>query len=515
MSKNLTAKLYKQYDKVKPSEAVKAVENDEYNDGQGDQLLDLDETYDDKDGHFKNADLVNSGLESLFTNGTLDYDVGKLLKIKGNESLSFGNTVHNAVVGCEGFFSSIKDTFINFVKWVIDLVKTIVNWIKDKVLRLLGVKRSDLRVEEINNQEKELKEELEKVLRAIGVTDIEMGIITDNINADPRVVKMLSDVNLLVKKDPLTSVKIQELIEKARELKKTIDKTSGIANKARNDIKRDIDFLMSRAKKSSASIDAGEFLTLCSNMNEKIKLFNISIINSSLKDIYNLLNIEGITEDNLSSRHINIFKDTLKSAAIKNNITPEIVKQHKLTIDTINNLAVINDLNFSPETIKDVTANSDLLSINDADTFLQLGDRLVSGIGNTELRPSLVYRGFTNAIKDYYLIIRDSLTVVNLLTNELTKMLKWRVATETWLATGIVNSIEEIKQLEAKMHKEGILDPNASLSELASYKSNIPLSVLEKIHQVLEMDTPELAKSKVDNLKNKIKKLVVSAGGRV
>lgn len=132
----------------------------------GQTLVSLDELY-EKTGQ-ESINRVVEGFKMAKERNKLARAHGEALNVQGSESwMKFPDQL-NMVRGYEGFFESLKDGIVNFVKAIIRFIKGVYNWIAERFKRLFGFEKTMEEVKFLNENTNEINSKVAKLIQTLG-----------------------------------------------------------------------------------------------------------------------------------------------------------------------------------------------------------------------------------------------------------------------------------------------------------------------------------------------------------
>lgn len=132
----------------------------------GQTLVSLDELY-EKTGQ-ESINRVVEGFKMAQERNKLARAHGEALNVQGAESWTKFPDQLNVVRGYEGFFTSLKDGIVTFVKAIIRFIKGVYNWIAERFKRLFGFEKTMKEVQFLNDNTVEVNAKVANLIRTLG-----------------------------------------------------------------------------------------------------------------------------------------------------------------------------------------------------------------------------------------------------------------------------------------------------------------------------------------------------------
>lgn len=129
------------------------------------QLVDLDEVYDDTDQD--KITMMVKGTESLSL-GVLSREIATKFNLPNAREFDPFPSKRNAVIGAEGFFTTMYEGFKTFVENIIKYIRMAFDWVANTVKGIFGFRKSERIEKAIDDSLDSLKGELKNTLTSLG-----------------------------------------------------------------------------------------------------------------------------------------------------------------------------------------------------------------------------------------------------------------------------------------------------------------------------------------------------------
>lgn len=139
------------------------------------QLVDLDELYQETDQDGKT--LMVQGTESLSL-GVLSREIALRFKLPNAREFDPFPSKRNAVIGQEGFFTTMYEGFKSFIEGIIKYIRMAFDWVANTIKGIFGFRKSERIEKAIDSSLDGLKEEIKNTLSSLGFPAAEYNLET-------------------------------------------------------------------------------------------------------------------------------------------------------------------------------------------------------------------------------------------------------------------------------------------------------------------------------------------------
>lgn len=254
----------------------------------GSELVSLDELY-EKTGQESITNFID-GFLLLVTKNKLTKAQGQLAKIKGSENWVETADKFNARKGYEGFFSTIKDGFVNFIKMIIKFITGIVDWIIGLIGKLFGFGPTEKQTQFLVENSREIRAKTVNLIALLGAKEKVfdpknyLSILPDNLTQKQQLALFKSKMD----SNAEAIDKYAEALPIMQESKKAIDKMAKDGLRSQEVVDRAFKDL--RTKFKSKRVTAADILSLITTLENQIEFgLDLTKAHTELNKIYNAI----------------------------------------------------------------------------------------------------------------------------------------------------------------------------------------------------------------------------------
>ncbi|QGZ14400.1 tail length tape-measure protein [Photobacterium phage PDCC-1] len=400
----------------------------------GEQLIDLDEHYDDKTSHEE-----TEAIAEYLRNGKLSKRALEQQKVSGTERFEPGCTELNGILGGESFLNSIKEGAKKFVAWAIKMISGALKWILVKAREFTNY-FSDNR--EIQKSEEMLRD-IEGKLMELGGPSFNVIDVKELTESHRPVVRRLEMVRLLKARNVKVLEAAKRLTENSFHIKKLISELSrhkASVNKTKDTFDKSVKHLRKRANEKSLTMeDLGLWEAQITDLVAQ------HLQTHTLKAAYVKL-AAATTVDEKDQNIIDVdkqfreFSDMMKRTqeATKDNVSVEEFAQLSDFGNLLRKQISENPGEWDIEVdMSDLKDFDKLVSMSDLEFF----ETLAQETGNP--RPVAVYREFVARCANYATTLQMCIEASVRYSNEARYLAEWSQRYDTILG---IYSLETVKQ---------------------------------------------------------------------
>lgn len=414
-------------------------------------LVSLDELY-EKTGQ-ESINIVVQGFKLLTEKGRLARKHGQALNIKGAESWLPVADKLNVIRGGEGFFQSLKDGLVNFIKAIIRFIKGICNWIGERIKRLFGFEKTIKETQYLNEKTDTINKAMSGMILELGG-----GKEFDPIEFLNTLPKGRTDIEqLTLIKNNLDSAEttIQRIIDSLPAFKEATDYVEKLGlnvNKASKHYRDEISEL--RAKFKAKNVTVADIIRFNQYLQEDIF---ITLDYSELAGILKILNdsFYGIKIDDLGVEGtMSKVRERLKSqvSIVSERLTPELTKKVKEArrhiatfLEKENSKGIsLNNMKF---TEKSFNKFQNVIELSDAEFIKELSDKLDFQEAK-DLNP--IYATCIAKIREYDELVDNSLKTLYEVGNTYTNICNWYSKVSALVAVYLTRDVKRIMEAHKK-----------------------------------------------------------------
>lgn len=359
--------------------------SDQVEPGDGKQLIDLTEYYDDT--RQNTTTVMVSGIEQLNA-GVLSQRIAKLSGLPNPNDYEPGTTRFNARLGAEGFISKIADGFKKFIENIIKYIKMAINWCINLAKGLLGLRKSERITKEIASKIHVLEKEFGDVMVGFGFPDGEFDVVKYLDGLDPNEDKA-GQITLLVSKlnkekdhiDGLTEALpiINEVLVELNRLGSDYKRPMINLSKTINESHKRVVAKDARGEAPTAGNQSPEVIAILKDCAEVSAKLNLDKLQPKLNDLFTKLYGVSFDSENLknsfkeSVQNVNKELETQRVNLLRNDVPKTISKIRYLEtryLDVKNNEISLNGVDW--KTLQQFVNESDANKITDISHYLRV-----------------------------------------------------------------------------------------------------------------------------------------------
>lgn len=414
-------------------------------------LVSLDELY-EKTGQ-ESVNKVVAGFRMAVDRQRLSREHGKALNIVGAESWLAIPDKLNFIRGGEGFFESLKNGLVSFVKAIIRFISGICNWIVERIRRLFGFEKT---VEEV----KYLNEHTDKINKAMAgmVDELGGGREYDPVEFYKTLPNGRTDVEqLTLIKNRLDSGKaaverISASVPAFNEVLVIVSKMATASERASDKYRKGMEVL--RRKFKAKEVTIADIVRFNQLIQEEIF---ITLDYTELAGVLSILNegFYGIKIDDLGVEGAMAkAREKLKSQVevVQEKLTPDLLEAVK---DARNKIAAAMSAPTSKGvsrdnmkfTEKSFSKFSDIIKLSDAEFIQEMGNNLP--FQEAKDLPA-VYATFTARVREYTELVDLSFKTVQEVSKTYQNIVSWYSKISALVAAYLTRDIKRIMDAHEK-----------------------------------------------------------------
>lgn len=438
----------------------------------GETLVSLDELY-EKTGQ-ESINQVVAGFKMARERNKLARAHGEALNIQGAENwVKFPDHL-NMIRGGEGFFSTLKDGIVNFVKAIIRFIKGVYNWIAERFKRLFGFEKTMKEVQFLNDNTTEINAKVANLVKTLGgKAEYSPEELFNTLETGKESEIQLSVIKSRLDDNAATFKRIADSLPAFEEAMREIKRMGPAADKANRTYRKAFDDLKRKFKNKDVNVaDINTFV----NVLEK-ETFE-SLDQNQLYSVMALLTKEfyGIEIKDLGiEKSLNAAREELKknTETVRMKSDPAMAElAAKAARNLAANLNQKNGLGLSDYDIP-VSANtlakfSDMIGIKDAEFIKELSEYTASKLTpGVDVLPQ-TYALFCTRVREYSENVELLLSTIQNVSKTYINLCQWYSRLSMLIAnyvTGDAKKIMEANQanLSPEEYKD-TLDPNGNLT---------------------------------------------------
>ncbi|UVD32080.1 tail length tape-measure protein [Vibrio phage phiKT1028] len=434
----------------------------------GTQLIDLDETYEDK----SNPEEVEALTEYLKT-GKLSKKALASAKVDGMERFEPGTTTLNGLLGGESFLETMKQGVVDFVKWIINILNGIARWFKGRIKGIVDffsdsreLAKSDAMIREIETKLVEMGGP------AFNIIDAE-----DLFGKNPVSTRKLQVIHTLRTRNQDTlaaAAKLEEMIPVIKDFIAEISRHRGNVERAHDRVSKATGHLRKRAKDNS--LTHGDLKNWQAAVTDTISQ---SLMTHKLQGLYVKL-VKMMTDRSAG----NLDGEKLFQASTK--MMKELATVTKDTV-SVKNFSELSSLGGrlrkkvaeNPDQFQVELDTSDLSKLDDLVKLDDLGfiTEVSSRFGDNNIVAT--YRMFAANAGSYSNTLQKCVETALMFNNEITYISEWSQRYEFILAVYSLAEAKDRNELRGKLKAEigvevanGIMD-GVSDDTMSPHERNI------------------------------------------
>lgn len=395
----------------------------------GETLVSLDELY-EKTGQ-ESINRVVEGFKMAKERNKLARAHAEALNIQGAESWTKFPDQLNMIRGYEGFFSSLKDGIVNFVKAIIRFIKGVFNWITERFKRLFGFEKTMKETQFLNEntaninsavanlvqtlggQKEYSPEEFFKTLEPGKESEIQLSIIKSRLDNNAAAFKRIAN----------SLPAFNEALSEIKRMGQAADKANKAYRKAIDELKR---------KFKNKDVSVGDINTFANvlehetlNTLDQTQLYSVMALLT--KEFYGI-EIKDLGLDRALADAREQLKNSTETVRLKS--SPELAESAAQTARTLaasmntKNLNGLNDYDI-PVSANTLSKFSDMIGIKDAEFIKELSDYTASRFTpGVDVLPQ-TYATFCTRIRDYSVNVEMLLTTVQNVSKTYINICQW------------------------------------------------------------------------------------------
>lgn len=497
---------------LKPHERVVQFTNVQ-SDGEGGELVSLDELY-EKTGQESITKFID-GFLSLINTKKLTKAQGQLARIKGCESWVDVSDKFNARKGHEGFFSAIKDGFVNFIKMIIKFISGIVKWILGIIGNLFGFGPTEKQTQFLIDNSREIRAKTVNLIALLGAKEKVfdpkkyLSMLPDNLTQKQQLAFFKSKLD----NNAEAIKKYTEAIPVMEESKKAVDKMAKDAVRSSDVVDRAFKDL--RIKFKSKRVTAADILSLITTLENQTEYgLDLTKAHEELNKVYNAITGLELTDIEVG-RHTKELSDEIKNK-LETTVTFVNPKAEENAFERARELVFksnvfykgrngAKEVTLGPSTIKKF---DNIINLSDMELVKALNDNFQFTITETQKLQGL-YLTYSNRVKDFVMVVQEIVNILNKGTTAVKNIVQWYVKIEAVVSAYITDDITKVleahkkwltdaerKGLEKNDKPVYLLDLEESFNNKYDGELNIPENMGELSKALLE--TPQI-RGAVDN----------------
>ena len=414
-------------------------------------LVSLDELY-EKTGQESINTIVN-GFKLMIEKGRLSREHAEAFNIKGAENWLPIPDKLNVIRGGEGFFDSLKNGLVNFIKAIIRFIKGICNWVMERLRRLFGFEKTIQETIYLN----EKTDTINKAMAGM-VSELGGGKEYDPIEFLNTLPQGRTDIEqLTLIKNRLDSAessikRIELSIPAFFEALSIINKIGDANNKSTKTYRREMDDL--RRKFKAKDVTVADIIRFSQCISEEIfitldytelagvmKILTEAFYGIEIKD----LGVEGTmskAREELKSK-VEMVNAHLNPAAL------EYVKEARRKIAAAMSAPTKNGISLDNMklTEKSFAKFSNMIELSDSEFIQELSNNL--SFDEAKNLPA-VYAAFGAKIREYTEIVNGSLKTIHEVGNIYQNISNWYTKISALVAAYITRDVKRIMEAHQK-----------------------------------------------------------------
>lgn len=479
----------------------------------GSELVSLDELY-EKTGQESITNFID-GFLLLVTKNKLTKAQGQLAKIKGSENWVETADKFNARKGYEGFFSTIKDGFVNFIKMIIKFITGIVDWIIGLIGKLFGFGPTEKQTQFLVENSREIRAKTVNLIALLGAKEKVfdpknyLSILPDNLTQKQQLALFKSKMD----SNAEAIDKYAEALPIMQESKKAIDKMAKDGLRSQEVVDRAFKDL--RTKFKSKRVTAADILSLITTLENQIEFgLDLTKAHTELNKIYNA--ISGLELSDIDvGKHTKELSDEIKTklettAMFVNPKAEEnsFERARELVFKTnvfYKNRPGAKEITLGESTIKKFDS---IINLTDMELVKALAENFKNTITETQKLEGL-YLAYANRAKDFVMTIQEIINLLNKGTTAVKNIVQWYVKIEAIVSAYITDDITKVLEAHKKWlteaEREGLEKDNKpvyllDLEESFNNKYKGELTIPEDMGELSKalLETPQI-KGAVNN----------------
>lgn len=425
------------------------------------QLIDLDEIYRDTDQDGKSA--MVAGAESVSL-GKLSRELALKFNVPNAHQLDPYNSPRNAVVGTEGFFSTMVEGFKAFVEGIIKYVRMVFNWVANNVKALLGFRKSERIEKAITESLPGLQQEFKDTLTSLGFPGQQYNL-EKFIGDLPHAMDRVGQLHLMRSKFDTDKDAIEGLTKSLplfQECIALLNKASDRAVRASEQYRRVIKDVYSQIRVRKDKQDHVT-LTLEGRAENSPELYKLMTANREVFKSLDTQEISGKVVSLLEGLYKVKFTNealtdgfNLARKELDNAVAQEAVKLTQVNLPLI--MAEIQELNTRYVEISDHSV--DMSGIN----LRKLGE-VVDKTDADKVQTIADYLGVVNPVKEYQelaLALRNYSNFCQMVSRQLlivgsqcTNLSRWYARAHLWFIHGILGDMNKLREVMLEARQDG------------------------------------------------------------
>lgn len=429
---------------------------DSFQPGNDKQLVDLDEYFQETDQPQANA--VVQGTESLAL-GVLSREVAMQLGLKNAGDMDPFASARNAVMGTEGFISTIVEGFKTFIENIIKYIRMACNWIADTVKTIFGFKKTERIEKAYEASYDNLRKEFMDTLTGLGFPGHEYNLEAF-IGKFPPATGRMAQLHLMKSKFATDEEAIKGLTESLPLLQQCVGKLTQCSDKAiksYDHLKRVIkeEYNKSRARvalnepvnSAGESPEVNRVVKAC--MDVQLTLDTVALQQDVAKLMQGMYNV-SFENDALTEG----FSEFRKK--IDTQVAAEVVK-----ITPANIGLVMNEIQILNARYVDIADNTiDMSRIN----LKALGEAVdktdadkVKAISDTFGHPAPVtaYQQTAVAQRNFVQFCQAVSRQLLVAQRQIYNLVAWHARCNLWYYHGLLDNFAQLRAISAEAQKEG------------------------------------------------------------
>ncbi|UPT53851.1 tail length tape-measure protein [Vibrio phage phiKT1019] len=424
----------------------------------GEQLIDMDEVYDDK-----HTEEETKALSEYLRTGKLSKKALVQQKVAGTERFEPACTELNGILGGESFLKNIAKSAAEFIIKIIRMIADSITWLVNKV-RSIASYFSDNR--EVQKSE-ELLRDIEDKLMQLGGPSFNLVNVKELFEDRPAVARRLQIVRLLKARNEKVIDAVSRLNDNVPKIKNLINELgrheAGV-NKTKSTFLNGVKYLRKRVKEGSLTMeDVGRWEAQVNDLvSNHLQTHNLKAVYVKLaaataldKEDQEILNAEQQFSDfsKMMAKTQELTKDTV---AVEDFVQMQQygASLRKVIADDPGAWDVVIDLGDAKEL-------QDLVNKKDLEFFQEISDKL--GID----RPIAIYREFASRCANYVSTIRQCVDTAVRYGNEVRYLAEWSQRYDLILGVYSLETTKQRKNARQEYYdKTGIQLDTANLKDV-------------------------------------------------
>lgn len=423
--------------------------------GDDKQLIDLDEYYEETGQPV--VDAMVQGSESLALN-RFSRDIAIQLKLKNAYEMDPFPTERNAVMGAEGFISTITEGFKKFIEGIIKYIKMAFKWVMEHIKGLLGFRKSARINQAINDSFENLREEFRQTLNGLGFPGANYNL-EKFIGEFPNATDRIGQLTILRTKFETDEESIEALRKVFPLFEQIIGKLTAASDKAiraSENLKRTIrnEYNATRGRAHLREyVDGANSPEV--NRVQKAVLETLTFVKPDglVEQIGQLL--ETLYKVKFNNEALNEGFHTVRET-LKENIQAQRVKLTRVNTPVIMDL--VQQLNAAYMTISDKAIDMSRIRLSELGNLVDVTDaEKVKSIAGYYQVPGLLsdYQGVAVAMRNFSQYCQSVTSQLLAVENQVAALVGWYHRSHMWYYHGLLDDIEKLREINIQAREAG------------------------------------------------------------